>query len=279
MNITPIEIRQKEFERHFRGYDKDEVNAFLHTLSQAWERMLLENREKSVRLEQAEKDIERVREVEGSLFRTLRTAEDTGAEIVSRAERTAEETKQAAEQHRQEITDEAYAKANALISDAEEKAEAIIRGVREQVEQLKREAEEAENRRQYALTQLQELAQRVMQQVESAPHLPIDNAIEESHRLLEEAEQTVRANAEERASPPADVPEEEVTYRIEEEATSEEENDEEYPVQEEVEAAEEAESTEEVYEPAWTSHEHEPSPPQEPIPAKLKRGSFFDEID
>ena len=28
MNITPLEIRQKEFEKGFRGYDKDEVKAF-----------------------------------------------------------------------------------------------------------------------------------------------------------------------------------------------------------------------------------------------------------
>ena len=38
MKITPLEIRQKTFERTLRGYDKDEVNAFLLSLSQEWER-------------------------------------------------------------------------------------------------------------------------------------------------------------------------------------------------------------------------------------------------
>ena len=36
MNITPLEIRQKEFEKGFRGYDNDEVSAFLNSLSIEW---------------------------------------------------------------------------------------------------------------------------------------------------------------------------------------------------------------------------------------------------
>ena len=45
MRITPLDIRQKTFEKNFRGYEKDEVNAFLLTLSQEWERVLDENKE------------------------------------------------------------------------------------------------------------------------------------------------------------------------------------------------------------------------------------------
>ena len=45
MKITPLEIRQKAFEKNFRGYNQDEVNAFLQTLSQEWERVGDENKE------------------------------------------------------------------------------------------------------------------------------------------------------------------------------------------------------------------------------------------
>ena len=45
MKITPIEIRQKVFEKKLRGYDKDEVQAFLQSLSNEWERVLDENKE------------------------------------------------------------------------------------------------------------------------------------------------------------------------------------------------------------------------------------------
>ena len=45
MKITPLEIRQKAFEKALRGYDKDEVNAFLLSLSQEWERALDDTKE------------------------------------------------------------------------------------------------------------------------------------------------------------------------------------------------------------------------------------------
>ena len=40
MKITPLEIRQKTFEKNIRGFDKDEVNAFLISLSSEWEKLL-----------------------------------------------------------------------------------------------------------------------------------------------------------------------------------------------------------------------------------------------
>ena len=56
MRITPFEIRQKTFEKNFRGYEKDEVNAFLLTLSQEWERISDENKELRIRLETTERE-------------------------------------------------------------------------------------------------------------------------------------------------------------------------------------------------------------------------------
>ncbi|HEY5823450.1 MAG TPA: DivIVA domain-containing protein, partial [Cyclobacteriaceae bacterium] len=53
MKVTPLEIRQKTFERTLRGYDKDEVNAFLTSLSQEWERMQDEMKELRVKQELA----------------------------------------------------------------------------------------------------------------------------------------------------------------------------------------------------------------------------------
>ena len=39
MKITALDIRQKTFEKSFRGIDRDEVQAFLNTISQQWERL------------------------------------------------------------------------------------------------------------------------------------------------------------------------------------------------------------------------------------------------
>ena len=51
MRITPLEIKRKTFEKKLRGFDKDEVNAFLVSLSQEWERLLNENNELKIKQE------------------------------------------------------------------------------------------------------------------------------------------------------------------------------------------------------------------------------------
>ncbi len=252
MNITPIEIRQKEFERHFRGYDKDEVNAFLHTLSQTWERLLQENREKTARLEKAEKDIDKVREVEGSLFRTLRTAEDTSAGIVNKAQKEAEEVQQQAEQQRQEIVEEAHRQAASIIEEAHQ-----------QVEQLKQEAAEAETHRQQALAQLQAVAQGILQQIgEHNVSVSATESVSESQpdAPLETTEKSASDELAERQSL------DHLANPIEEEFDSSKK-----------ETAYQEESAE-VYEPVWATDEMDSSQARTRA-AELKRRSFFDEID
>ena len=43
MKISAIDIRKHTFEKIFRGYNPDEVDAFLNSLSQEWERFSSEN--------------------------------------------------------------------------------------------------------------------------------------------------------------------------------------------------------------------------------------------
>lgn len=244
MNITPIEIRQKEFERHFRGYDKDEVNAFLHTLSQAWERMLQENRDKTARLEKAEKDIDRVREVEGTLFRTLRTAEDTSAGIVSKAQREAEEIGQQAELHRQKI-----------IEDARRQAAAIVEEAHQQVAQLEQEVTTAESHRQQALAQLRTLAQGILQQIEDDDEVATSMEIDSDNQDNVLSEPTV-GQAEDGADEQETGNPDNRMHDASEEPPQEN-NDE--------------------YEPAWAANETKSAPNAEEV--VLKRRSFFDELD
>lgn len=126
MKITPLEIRQKTFEKVFRGYDKDEVAAFLTSLSNEWERTLDENKELRIKLEQAEKEVQKLREVESSLFKTLKTAEDTGANMVEQANKTAELHMKETQMKSEGLLNESKTKARALIEKAEAQSRMIM---------------------------------------------------------------------------------------------------------------------------------------------------------
>ena len=119
MKITPLEIRQKAFEKVLRGYDKDEVNAFLQTLSQEWERSLDESKEIRIKLEATEREVSKLREVESSLFKTLKTAEDTGANVIGQANKTAELILRENQMKADSLLNEAKIKAKDTIEEAE----------------------------------------------------------------------------------------------------------------------------------------------------------------
>lgn len=122
MKITPLDIRQKSFEKKIRGYDKDEVNAFLLSLSQEWERMIDAQKELKYRLEVSENEVKKLREVESSLFKTLKTAEDTGANMIQQANKTAELHLRETQMNADSILNEAKAKAKKIVEDANSKS-------------------------------------------------------------------------------------------------------------------------------------------------------------
>jgi len=136
MNITPLEIRQKVFEKAFRGYDKDEVTAFLNSMSIEWEKLNDQNKELVYKLEGAEKEVSKLREVENSLFRTLKTAEDTGANMVEQATKTAELHMKETEMNADAMMNEAKSRAKSIIEDAEVRARSIVDDMEDEIREL-----------------------------------------------------------------------------------------------------------------------------------------------
>jgi cell division initiation protein len=55
-----------------------------------WERILDENKELRIKLESTEREVTKLREVESSLYKTLKTAEDTGANVIEQARMAAD---------------------------------------------------------------------------------------------------------------------------------------------------------------------------------------------
>lgn len=168
MRITPLEIRQKTFEKHFRGFDKDEVNAFLLTLSQEWERILDENKEFKIKLESAEREVSKLREVEGSLFKTLKTAEDTGANVVEQARQVAELQLKEARIKADSILNEAKTKARNMVDEAELKSREILLEMEERLKTLTDTYKRLESSREDLLNELKHIATDILDRAERA---------------------------------------------------------------------------------------------------------------
>ncbi len=87
--ISPIEVKKKEFGRTLRGYNQEEVDQFLGTVADEFEKMYKENAELREALQRAETDMSKYRKLEDTLNQTLLMAQTTADEIKSNARREA----------------------------------------------------------------------------------------------------------------------------------------------------------------------------------------------
>ncbi len=136
MKISPSEIKQKTFTKKSfgGGYDREEVSAFLVYLAQEWEKISDENKESKIKIDFLEKEISKLKEVETSLFRTLKTAEDTSANMVEQARKNAELKVRDAQIKADVVLTEARNQAKVIVQKAQLKAKNIFS---ETVDELK----------------------------------------------------------------------------------------------------------------------------------------------
>ncbi len=168
MKVTPIEIRQKDFQKVFRGYEKEEVDAFLLSLSQEWEKMQDEIRELRKKSEATEKEVNRLREAESSLFRALKTAEEGGLHVVEQANRTAEIYVREAQLRAEGLMNEARTKARAMIEEAEEKAREVTDKVSDEVKALHKDYKHIQTQREQLVQELKKLMQETLDRLSKA---------------------------------------------------------------------------------------------------------------
>lgn len=267
MRITPLEIRQKTFEKIFRGYDKDEVTAFLTLLSQEWEKISDEKKMLELKYEQSQKESEKLRQVEGSLFRTLKSAEDTGAAIIEEANKTAELILKDAREKADALTADAERQARQKVDAAESHAKTVLDGLKQDVASLIENYETLLAQRDIVIKNLRSIAAETFEAVniaeEELQHLDITahaNAVDNLDRLAATSDSSGSVYHEGKQTIITEVePETEATV---------EEVEEEQP-----EALAEAEEN------PMDPREENPEPVAEEKEKKRESGSFFDQFD
>ena len=187
MKITPLEIRQKTFEKVFRGYDKDEVSAYLQSLSQEWERLVEENKEMSIRIESLEKEVSKLREVESSLFKTLKTAEDTGATLIEQAKKETEIQIKQSNIRSDEIISEARSKAKQIISQTETKTKQILDEMLDRVKSIEADYNKVSDLREKLIEQVRGFSTELDERIKKFEKKSEEHSVKD---LVREAKET-----------------------------------------------------------------------------------------
>lgn len=134
MRITPLDIQQKQFPMKFRGFDVEEVYAFLEVVREEMEELLRENAGLKEAAQRAETQIREYRDMESTLRETLMTAQQMVEDYKINARKEAEL-----------LVKEAELRADTMLKEAQEKVIKIhedivdLKGIRRHFkEELKR---------------------------------------------------------------------------------------------------------------------------------------------
>jgi len=110
MELSPLEITQREFGKKFRGLDPEEVHTFLEQIAEEMTRLVQENTERTAQIQRLDAQVRANQEREDSLRNTLVTAQKMTDEIKTNATREAELVLKDAELKAERLLEQAHRK-------------------------------------------------------------------------------------------------------------------------------------------------------------------------
>lgn len=167
MRITPLDVRKQEFRKAVRGFDSDEVNAFLATVADEYETVLRDNKELRERILELEDKVSEYRTMEKTLRDTLMTAERVMSESKNNAQR----------------------EADLILKDAELRAQQVLDSFRSQAEELRREIIDLNKEKESYLARFRSLAEALIQFIDNH-HSDFEGLDQRMMNLADTAAQT-----------------------------------------------------------------------------------------
>ena len=89
MKVSPLSIKKQEFNKSLRGYDKEEVQAYLEKLSDEFEMIQKENDSLKKELENANEKLAEFRKIEKNLQNTLLKAQESSSKSIESTKKQA----------------------------------------------------------------------------------------------------------------------------------------------------------------------------------------------
>jgi cell division initiation protein len=117
MRMTPLDVQSHQFARRLRGYDPDEVDAFLRIVSEDYEGLVRETDSQADRIRRLERRLEELSAQEELLKETLLSAKAMTEEMRHSAEREAEMRLAEVEIRAEKILDASHRRAAHLAQD------------------------------------------------------------------------------------------------------------------------------------------------------------------
>ena len=167
MRITPLDIQQKQFPMKIRGFDVEEVYAFLEVVREEMEDLLRENASLKESVQRLETQIKEHKDMETTLRETLLTAQQMVEDYKTNARKEAE----------------------LIVKEAEVRAEAIIKQAQEKVIKIHEDIVDLKGIRRHFKEELKRMVENHLKMLEFDKEREAEEEEVEEEEMVEEQEQ------------------------------------------------------------------------------------------
>jgi cell division initiation protein len=136
MPIRPIDIRRKEFRNGFRGYDANQVDDFLDTVADEFERNYSENQRMREETNSLRERLQQFEDLEGSIRAALVHAEQAANDLRRSANREAEDVRQSARREAEDVRQNASREAEFTVKDAQARSHQMLADSASRIERV-----------------------------------------------------------------------------------------------------------------------------------------------
>jgi cell division initiation protein len=123
--IKPIDVRRKEFKNSLRGYDQNQVDDFLDSVADEFERTYAENGRMREEISGLRERLQQFSDLEGSIRAALVHAEQAAKDLRESANREAETVRESARREAELTINEAKARSHQLLADSSARVERV----------------------------------------------------------------------------------------------------------------------------------------------------------
>jgi len=137
MKLTALEIKQQKFEKSLRGYEVNEVNAFLSMVASEYEGLVSKQRDLEREVVQLKDKLRQYERMESALHETLQTAKESVEQRLIGARQEAKTRLEQAEMEAEALIREANQQRHELRQEVQrllERRDEIVRGIRSYLE-------------------------------------------------------------------------------------------------------------------------------------------------
>ena len=183
LNVSYRDIQRQEFRTStFGGYKREEVSEFLSELSDKWAELQKENREMEAQLTASQHELDKYREIEKTLVRSLTQTQEANKVTIQQAQKQADVMILEGKMRADALIRDAQVRAKTIVQEAKHLADVTLHDMKRDINRMREEYRDIEVHKEEVVSELKHFLNDALTKINRIASRPKHFSYEEEMR-------------------------------------------------------------------------------------------------